>query len=317
MTVLVWQRRGMLFRSHDCAAVRSHAQAPTVLVLRPDLWRIYYAGRDDGNKSSIFAVDVDPIADMRLVTIHEEPVFSRGERGAFDHFGLGPSCAFVRADGRVALYYTGITPRRDVPTEFAIGLATSDDGLRFERASAGPVLGRGPFDPYFVSTPFVRPSGAGYEMWYISGTGWVDAGDRVEPVYDFRKTYSRDGISWDPATTLAIRARDLGGVAVARPWIAFDGVQERLWFCMRGEEFRESGTGAYRLWSAPLDARTIVDMRAAREAVYENPARPEEWDGAMQAYPCIVRRGEDLIGFYNGNEFGRDGFGWAVARVTA
>jgi hypothetical protein len=31
----------------------------------------------------------------------------------------------------------------------------------------------------------------------------------------------------------------------------------------------------------------------------------------MIAYPCVIRVGRRLLMFYNGNGFGRDGFGWA------
>jgi hypothetical protein len=37
----------------------------------------------------------------------------------------------------------------------------------------------------------------------------------------------------------------------------------------------------------------------------------------MQAYPCVGVSGEDLVMLYNGNGFGRDGFGYARLRGGA
>ncbi len=36
------------------------------------------------------------------------------------------------------------------------------------------------------------------------------------------------------------------------------------------------------------------------------------WDSEMIAYASVVRRGDDVFMFYNGNERGRTGFGCAV-----
>jgi hypothetical protein len=44
---------------------------------------------------------------------------------------------------------------------------------------------------------------------------------------------------------------------------------------------------------------------------FENPPVTGDFDSWMQAYACVVPHGEDLVMFYNGNDFGRAGFGWA------
>ena len=38
----------------------------------------------------------------------------------------------------------------------------------------------------------------------------------------------------------------------------------------------------------------------------------DDFDGWMQAYPCVVPWGDRQVMFYNGNEVGQSGFGWAV-----
>ena len=36
------------------------------------------------------------------------------------------------------------------------------------------------------------------------------------------------------------------------------------------------------------------------------------WDSQMQAYPAVLRCRDRVYLFYNGNDYGRDGFGYAI-----
>jgi predicted GH43/DUF377 family glycosyl hydrolase len=40
-----------------------------------------------------------------------------------------------------------------------------------------------------------------------------------------------------------------------------------------------------------------------------------EWDSTMAAYPNVIRVDNKLLMFYNGNFFGKDGFGFAEAYI--
>ncbi len=108
-----WTRRGLLVSVKAGGWWGSHAQSPTVLALSPRLWRIYFAGRNSDNLSSILAVDVDPQDGMRVLDEHLDPLLEWGPPGSFDSTGLGPSCALM-IGGRVHLYYSGVYPRNDV-----------------------------------------------------------------------------------------------------------------------------------------------------------------------------------------------------------
>jgi hypothetical protein len=308
-----FRRRGLLVVPPGSGnAWCSHAQSPTVLVLAADRWRIYFAARNAANRATIFAADVDPRDEMRVLDLYAKPLLAPGETGAFDVAGLGPSCALA-VDGRVWLYYQGVAVRCDVPYQHAIGLAVSDDGLAFERVAPGPVLSTGPYDPMFVTTPFVRHTGSGYEMWYGSATGWDTSARRLEAAYTIRRAVSADGVVWSAATTLAVSSDDPRVVGSTRPWIARDGDCSRVWFSRRGANFRADGPEAYRIVHAPLAADGTHADGPIEPVVFENPPQPGDWDEQMQAYPCVMPLGAGLVMFYNGNDFGRAGFGWATA----
>ncbi len=273
------------------------------------LWRVYFAARDAVPCSRILCADIDPGDGFRVLRVHPEPVLDLGAAGTFDSHGMGPSTVLV-VDGRIHLYYTGIARRSDVPYQTAIGLAVSADGLSFRKASGGPVLSTGPRDPFFMSTPHVRRTATGFEMWYASGVEWRNIEGRLEPFYVLRRTRSDDGIIWSLATELALGFDSEGEAGLVRPWVMARRDGFDLWYCSRGgERFREPGLTAYRLRHATTNRD---GGRISNKAIeFQNPPAGGEWDDWMQAYPCVEALGKDLIMFYNGNDFGRGGFGYA------
>jgi hypothetical protein len=310
MTRTLWRREGELVTAKPGHAWWvSHAQLPTVLALSDRLWRIYFAARDSGQHGHIVAVDVDPGDGMNIVAEHLEPLLERGALGAFDHEGAAPSVAIV-VDGEVRLYYSGVSVRRDVRGTVSIGLAVSNDGLKFRRAFAGPVHGIGPRDPYFTSAPIVQATDDGYRMWYVGGTQWRDVDGFPDLLYEIRTTRSDDGMIWDPRSVTAVALRPPLEAGLGRPWITDSSAGRRLWLSRRGVSYRGPGQGAYHLVSIAADGEGSF-VGPAEPVQFENPPGAGNFDSWMQAYSCIVPHGEDLVMFYNGNDFGRAGFGWA------
>jgi hypothetical protein len=310
MTRGLWHREGPLVSvkpGHPWWV--SHAQLPTALPLSERLWRIYFAARDGGQHGHIVAVDVDPGEGMRIVAEHLQPLLERGALGAFDHDGVAPSAAIV-VNGQVRLYYSGVSVRRDVRGQVSIGLAVSDDGLTFRRAFAGPVHGIGPHDPYFTSAPIVLHTDDGYRMWYVGGTQWRDVDGFPDLFYEIRTTRSDDGMIWDPRSATAVALRPPREAGLGRPWIADGSDGRRLWLSRRGESYRGPGEGAYHLVSIAADAQGSF-AGPAEPIQLENPPAAGDFDSWMQAYACIVPYRDDLVMLYNGDDFGRAGFGWA------
>jgi hypothetical protein len=54
-----------------------------------------------------------------------------------------------------------------------------------------------------------------------------------------------------------------------------------------------------------------VGSGAAEPVIFENAPQAADFDSWMQAYPCVLTDGDDLVMFYNGDGFGVGGFGWA------
>ena len=306
-----WRREGLVLAPPaDHAWWRSHAQAPTILPLTDRLWRVYFAAREGQPRSRILCADIDPGDAFRVLRVHPHPVLELGDTGAFDSHGMGPATALLCGD-KVHLYYTGIVTRSDIPYQLAIGLGISDDGLHFRRVTDGPLLSTGPRDPLFVTTPCVRPTGDGFEMWYASGVDWRHVDGTLEPFYVLRHTHSADGVIWSLASELALGHVSEQDAGLARPWVAAQADGRRLWYSRRGaDRFRRPGAASYRLYQATINKDGMLKASEG-PVMFENPPLPSDWDGWMQSYACIQPLGDDLIMLYNGDDFGRGGFGCA------
>lgn len=313
-----WIRQGLCFtvpdldsRRQDSAAAwwHSHAQAPAPLVINDRLWRVYFHSRDAQNQARIQCIDLDPLDEMRVLACHSKPLLDLGPPGSFDSAGQGVSMVMMHA-GRIRLYYMGMHLRQDVPYSIAVGLAISDDGLSFRREVPGPVMAPGPKDPYFVSVGHIKETPDGFLCWYTSGDGWITTPEGVmDPVYGLRQATSSDGIHWHPQDVAIPMTEDIAGMT--RPWLLeFDG-GHRLFFSGRGaRDFRDNPDHSYRLCSVNMTPEGDPDG-PIEPVDFENPPQPGDWDYTMQAYPSVMPLKGGYVMFYNGDGFGRDGFGWA------
>lgn len=304
-----WTKIGRVFApdgSHSW--MKSHAQVPTVLVL-PDRLRVYFAARPRHDLSLTTYVDLDRSDPQKLISIHQEPVIDVGAPGTFDCDGVMPS-AVVRDEDRVLLYYSGWCRLAGLaPYNNATGVAVSrDDGATYQRCFQGPILDRTATEPWSATSPAVTRVGSRWLMWYSSGTGWVEIDGKLEHEYVLKEAWSEDGLQWTrPNRPLFERRSD--GESQTRPTVLHRAGRWHMWFCFRGSRgFRETGQ-TYRIgyaWSNDLSKWHRDDGAAGIDV------SPEGWDAQMIAYPAVVEVGSRVYMFYNGNDFGRTGFGCAV-----
>ena len=125
--------------------------------------------------------------------------------GEFDEFGTYP-VSVVRHGGGYRAYYAGWTRCESVPFNVAIGMATSADGITFERWGRGPVLPYTLDEPYVLSGPKIRRFDETWYLFYIAGRKWKPVDGRAEPVYKIRLPTSADGITWTSTAETSSKA---------------------------------------------------------------------------------------------------------------
>jgi hypothetical protein len=290
-----WRKLGLVFEPERGW---SHAQIPT-----PDGQRIYFGSRDEQNRTHTRVLELDtPTHVGRLI---ETPVLSPGTLGCFDDCGAMPSCA-VTVGSEKYLYYIGWNTSTSVPYRNSIGLAVGD-GLKFERAFEGPILDRHRHEPHFCATPFVMRDGC-WRMWYLSCTEWSVVDGKPEARYLIRYTESEDGIDWRKPGSVAIDYLHQNE-AIARPWVVKENNLYRMWYCFRSTHgYRHELKASYRIGYA--ESGDGIGW-SRRDDLIQLPLGLNEWDSEMVAYPAIIDWNERPYLLYNGNGFGKSGFGIA------
>ena len=312
-----WIKKGLLFDPHKHGLPEgciSHAQAPQALVF-DQFVRIYFSTRrrDAGGQfvSDVGFVDVDR-ALTRVLRVGDRPAMAPGALGTFDEHGIFP-INVVRDGGRIVAFTCGWSRRASVPVETAIGLAESHDGGEtFARVGPGPVMGAVSNEPFLVGDPFVITKDGRWHMWYIFGTRWAPATASEGParVYKIAYASSADGVSWTRDGIQIVSDRLGTDECQALPTVFAHNGAWHMYFCYRqATDFRANPSRAYRLGyarSTELATWTRADAEAGIDV------SPSGWDSQMLCYPHVFWCGDQAYMLYNGNEFGRGGFGVAV-----
>ncbi|MEI7445779.1 MAG: hypothetical protein WCK28_12885 [Burkholderiales bacterium] len=276
----------------------SHAANPVAVRVDGDLHRIYFSTRDADNRSSIAWVEVDLRAPTRVERVCEAPALGPGELGTFDDSGCSIGSVLVE-DGRWRVWYMGWNLGRTVPWRNAIGLATSDDGRRFERVSPAPIMDRSAEDPFTLSYPWVLHEADGYRMWYGSNLSWQREHGDLDHM--LKAARSEDGVHWVRDGRVVIPSAPTGDRAFSRPCVVRDADRWRMWYSCRGPRYRighaDSTDGEH--WTR-RDDEVGIDVT------------PGDWDGVETAYPTVFDHAGHRYLLYCGNGYGRTGFGIAV-----
>lgn len=295
------------------------AQSPQALVLE-DRVRIYFSTRthDGVGKflSHVAYVDFDKTL-SRILGVSQEPVMRRGELGAFDEHGIFPFN--VLDDGkRILGFSTGWNRRTSVATDAAIGLAISADrGATFEKFGTGPVLAPSLREPFLVGDAFVKYLDGRYHMWYIHGVRWIQSARASAPdrVYKIAHAVSSNAVAWR-RDGLQIISDVLGAdECQALPTVVWQDGRYHMLFCYRAAtDFRANPARSYRLGHA-----SSADLQnwVRDDTVWNIDVSDEGWDSEMQCYPHLFQLGSQTFLLYNGNGFGREGFGLAKLETTA
>lgn len=301
------ERFGIAFGPDGRPWHQSHCQNPFAQDLGNGRFRVHFACRDAKNRSQGGWADIVlSESGFEVTKSFDQPSLRLGRPGAFDDAGAMPGC-LVEFGGQLLLYYTGWTLARTVPFTFFVGLARSTDGGdSFEKMSESPVLGRNRHDPFLTGAPWVLSENGRLRMWYISGTEWVlDPDEKRPPVhyYTIKHATSDDGWNWETNDQLCLPYLE-GEHAIARPVVRRQGDGYEMLYSARrlNETYR-----VYRATSADGLAWTREPSSLLETAV-------TGWDSEMVCYASWLDTTHGSFVLYNGNAYGKDGFG--VARLA-
>ncbi|HEY9057047.1 MAG TPA: hypothetical protein VIN77_07845 [Aurantimonas sp.] len=281
----------------------SHAMIPIAEHVDGDLFRIYFSPRDAANRGHGAYLELDIRDPLKVQYLHPDPILEPGELGCFDDSGALPNSIVTRGSQKL-LYYTGINLGVTVKIRNSIGLAEWDEGLnRFVRCFKGPVIDRTKEQPHFVATPEVHFDGR-FRAWFTSCVRWEQTPNGVKHFYNLEYAESDDGIDWHRNGTVAVDFADRHEYALGVPRVIRDADGYKMWFCSRAT--REEPT--YRIRYA--ESEDGIVWHRHDEPVID--VSESGWDSEMTCYPFVFDHDGKRYMLYNGNGYGRTGFGLAV-----
>ena len=312
-----WKKIGKIFNPVEHTLINNcveFAQSPQALVL-DDFVRIYFSTREKDKTgkylSHISFIDIDKEF-KKIINVSSKPVIELGELGCFDEHGIFPINIYKDKD-RLLAYTTGWNRKVSVSADASIGLAFSyDNGLTFKKLGKGPILTSSLNEPFLVGDAFVTVYENTYHMWYIHGSKWIADPTENDPqrVYKIVHSTSKDGINWEREGKHIISDKLDENECQALPTVIKHNDRYHMYFCFRHAiDFRKNKDRGYRIGyahSVDLINWTRDDENAGIGL------SAGEWDSDMMCYPHIFNCDRKIYLLYNGNEFGRFGFGIAV-----
>lgn len=311
-----WKKLGRIFDpaqhtlTNECF---EFAQSPQTLVF-DDFVRIYFSTRkkDSGKYLSYISfIDMDKQF-KNIINISDKTVIELGSLGCFDEHGIFPINP-LRTKDKIFAYTCGWSRRVSVSVETSIGYAVSDDnGLTFKKIGEGPIMSSSLHEPFLVGDAFVQVYKNKYHMWYIYGTKWSNRPNEDSParVYKIGHAISGDGISWTRDGRQIIEDKLNADECQALPTVIKHDNKYHMLFCYReATGFRKNSNRGYRIGYA--FSEDLINWERDDENVGIDVSK-DGWDSEMLCYPHVFHCNDKIYLLYNGNEFGRMGFGLAV-----
>jgi hypothetical protein len=137
-------------------------------------------------------------------------------------------------------------------------------------------------------------------MWYVSSKGWKKSKKGMIAPYFLKYAESKNGINWeindDTAIDISKGEKGLGRASVIKE----NGIY-KMWYSYSAKKYRigyaESKNG--KEWKR-MDHKAGITISK------------KGWDSDTIEYPCVFKHHKNKLMLYNGNNFGKTGFGYAA-----
>lgn len=305
---MLWKKLGVAFcPTGQMPWAQTHAMIPTPFELNDSTIRVFVTCCDSEGIGRPGYVDVSKKNPLEVKSVSSRPLLDVGSPGCFDENGVLACSVIDVGKGKLYMYYAGFELGQKIRYRLLTGLAVSNDGGEsFERVSEVPILERSASELFFRGGPYCTLNAGLFRMWYVAGSRWINLHGKPMPSYDIRYIESNDGIHWPKNGSIHIPLSEGDEHGFGRPCVIGkpDGGY-RMFFSVR-----RVSLGAYRLgYAESVDGVTWI----RKDAKLNLDVGSAGFDSAAIMYAAPIQVGSILYLFYNGNDFGRDGF--AIARL--
>lgn len=299
-----WKKRGLIYTEKNrCSWARTHAMIPTPELLTEEAMRVYVTVCDEKGIGRVSYVDVDTTNLDNVVSVAPKPILDIGMPGTFDENGVLVTSIVTTPSGNRHLYYVGFELGTKIRYRLLTGLAISQDGgMTFQRVKKTPILERSDQELYFRGGPFVMYENGIFRMWYVGGSKWMLLDGKEMPVYTINYLESQDGIVWGNYGKVCIDILHPNEHGFGRPYVIKQDGKYKMFYSIRVKHL------GYRLGYAESSDGITWERKDGEIGL---DVSLDGWDSEMICYSSVVNMKDKYYMLYNGNGFGKTGFGWA------
>lgn len=299
-----WKKLGLIFetKKHLPTWATNSALQPTPILLNENCIRIYVGLRDAEGISRVGFVDVSAKDPVQILQVSDAPCLDIGRPGAFDDNGVVPS-ALIKIEGKFYMFYAGYHLSNKIRFSVFSGLAVSDDGVLFKRVQEVPVFERTDAHLLFRVPHSVIFENGQFKFWYGGGRSFITHNNYTLPVYDiyYCESLKLTEIPKESRRVLTFSSED--EYRVARPFVVKEANLYKMFFCS------STKTKGYRL--AYAESRDGIHWDR-NDKKLNLDVSSTGWDSQMRGYPGYIKTSYGTYLFYNGNDYGKEGFGVAI-----
>jgi predicted GH43/DUF377 family glycosyl hydrolase len=301
-----WQKHGLIAQpDHWRPWWRTHAQAPSAILLDEQTIRVFVGAWDELFVPRIGSIDLDADDPSRVLGWSENPVLDVGRDGCFDEAGVFPAHVLKVGDW-VYFYYTGFQEGQKIRHYNFGGLALSQDGGRtFRRVSEAPVLDRTDEGLFVRAGQSILIEDAVFRTVYSAGSGWTHVGGKDRPNYDVFYQESPDGVTYAKAGQRILQADTTVEHGLGRPQLVKIRGRYYIFYTRRTLDMK------YHMGCAVSDDCQHWTRMDAWLGEGIPHGQPGAFDCDMVYFPCVLDTGRKTFLFYSGNYFGQGGLGYA------
>jgi predicted GH43/DUF377 family glycosyl hydrolase len=299
-----WEKKGLIYESPKDGSWRDNsALTPTAFVLNENVIRVYASFRDTSGIGRIGYVDVDANNPGKILKVSESPVLDIGANGMFDDNGviLGD---LIRLNNKIYMYYVGFQLVNKAKFLAYSGLAISEDhGETFQRYKKTPIMDREDEALYIRAIHSVIYEDNKFKFWYATGNGWENINGIDFPQYDINYIESDDGIHFKEHGMKCIQNNKANfEYRIGRP-----------------RTYKKDDAYIMNFTYGTTNNQYMAGQALSTDGIHWN--RDDKalgiklsevgWDSIHLSYPSVIKTKNKTYMFYNGNNMGQNGFGYA------
>ena len=275
---------------------------PTACLISEDVIRIWGGVRNASGVSRIKYIDVSAQNPGEILYVSDKPVLDIGAPGCFDDNGVILGDVITVKD-KLYMYYVGFQHVEKVKFYAFSGLAISDDGGEsFKRISEVPVMDRSDKGRYGRCIHSVLHENDIFKVYYAIINDWKIINNIPYPVYNIWYTESEDGIHFSREDICLCVDTQGMEYRIGRPKVYRTNEGYEMYYT------RDLVSKEYLVGYARSKDGRVWERMDEKAGLIKSETG---WDSQMACYPVILSAKGKKYMFYNGNDMGRSGVGYA------